>query len=37
MSARTREAAVASAVAATALAFYLATLQPDFGGPEDTP
>src|SRR4249919_1730600 len=37
MSARTREAIVASAVAAIALAFYLATLQPDFGGPEDTP
>ena len=37
MSARTREAAVAAAVAATALGIYLATLQPDFGGPEDTP
>ena len=37
MSARTREVAVAAAVAATALGVYLATLQPDFGGPEDTP
>lgn len=27
----------ASAVAAAALALYVATLQPDFGGPEDTP
>lgn len=37
VSARTREAAVAAAVAATAFGIYLATLQPDFGGPEDTP
>jgi hypothetical protein len=37
VSARTREGVVAAAVAATALGIYLATLQPDFGGPEDTP
>src|SRR5215210_8249901 len=28
---------VALAVGATTLALYVATLQPDFGGPEDTP
>jgi Protein of unknown function (DUF2723) len=37
VSARRRDAAVAVAVAAVALGVYLATLQPDFGGPEDTP
>jgi hypothetical protein len=35
--ARARDGLLAGAAAATSLALYLATLQPDFGGPEDTP
>ena len=34
---RARDALLAAAVAAASLALYVATLQPDFGGPEDTP
>ena len=34
---RARDSLWALAVCFTALALYLATLQPDFGGPEDTP
>ncbi|MCA1563679.1 MAG: DUF2723 domain-containing protein, partial [Acidobacteria bacterium] len=32
-----RDSAIAIAIAAVALGLYVATLQPDFGGPEDTP
>jgi Protein of unknown function (DUF2723) len=34
---RARDVLFAAAVAAASLALYVATLQPDFGGPEDTP
>jgi hypothetical protein len=34
---RARDTLLALAVGVAALALYLATLQPDFGGPEDTP
>ena len=34
---RTRETLWALAIGVAALVLYLATLQPDFGGPEDTP
>ena len=34
---RPRDVLVAAAVAAVTFALYVATLQPDFGGPEDTP
>ena len=37
MSERGKDLVVAAAVAAASLALYAATLQPDFGGPEDTP
>jgi hypothetical protein len=37
MTARRRDVLAAAAVAAASLALYAATLQPDFGGPEDTP
>jgi len=35
--ARARDGLLAATVAIISLALYLATLQPDFGGPEDTP
>jgi hypothetical protein len=34
---RARDVLFAAALAAASLALYVATLQPDFGGPEDTP
>jgi hypothetical protein len=37
MRSRARDVLVAAGVAAAGLALYVATLQPDFGGPEDTP
>jgi hypothetical protein len=37
VSSRARDALVATAAAAASLVLYVATLQPDFGGPEDTP
>jgi hypothetical protein len=37
VSSRVRDVAVAGAAATASLLLYTATLQPDFGGPEDTP
>ena len=34
---RAQDVSLAAAVAGASLALYVATLQPDFGGPEDTP